>query len=393
MRGKLKRTLSAALACLMVLSLLSVNALAAGSSTTVLTVGTSTTLTADSHPGCTYTWTSSAPSVLDVSGSTNTATLTPLRAGFAEVTLTCQQISDPSCQWTDSWQFIVVKVPDTTDITAGIGGLSVSSSVDKTAAVVGDTLTYTIDVENTSKITLKNITVIDTLRNASGSVTISKGSGYTVNADGTVTIAALAPGASVTITAAYTITAGDAGKTINITVSAESGIIQGSGSSDGTSIELPTRPTLNTRDHTAYIIGYKDGTVKPNNKITRAEVTTIFFRLLTDESRTQFWCQTNSSSDVSLTNWFNNAVSTLSNAGVITGYPNGTFRPNSSITRAEFAAIAVRFSDEKADGACSFTDVPETHWAADSIALAEDLGWVNGYPDGTFRPNQPITPS
>ena len=153
----------------------------------------------------------------------------------------------------------------------------------------------------------------------------------------------------------------------------------------------PSKPTLNTEDHVAYIIGYEDGTVKPNNNITRAEVATIFFRLLSDDSRAQFWTQTNSYSDVALTNWFNNAVSTLSNAGVITGYPNDTFKPNASITRAEFAAIAARFSDAEATGICSFTDVPANHWAASYIALAEELGWINGYSDGTFRPNQPIT--
>ncbi|MCI6646791.1 MAG: S-layer homology domain-containing protein [Oscillospiraceae bacterium] len=150
-------------------------------------------------------------------------------------------------------------------------------------------------------------------------------------------------------------------------------------------------PTLNKEDHTAYIIGYEDGTVRPGNNITRAEVATIFFRLLTDESRAEYWCQTNAYSDVNSTDWFNNAVSTLGNAGIITGYPDGTFRPNAPITRAEFSAIAARFSDVVYNGNSSFTDVAANHWAARYITLAEYLGWVTGYPDGSFHPDQAIT--
>ena len=164
------------------------------------------------------------------------------------------------------------------------------------------------------------------------------------------------------------------------------------------------KPALNTEDHVAYIIGYpvdyvtgaptddmSRWPVKPQGNITRAEVATIFFRLLTDESRAYYWSQTNPYSDVGTGNWFNNAISTLSNAGIITGYPDGTFRPNAPITRAEFAAIAARFSEVIYNGGNSFTDVPENHWAARYIALAEYLGWINGYPDGTFKPEQNIT--
>ncbi len=150
------------------------------------------------------------------------------------------------------------------------------------------------------------------------------------------------------------------------------------------------KPSL-IEDHVAYIIGYEDGTVRPQNNITRAEVATIFFRLLTDESRADYWKTTNSFSDVAKGDWFNNAISTLSNAGIITGYPDGSFKPNASITRAEFAAISVRFSDVVYTQNSSFTDVDASHWAAKYISLAEYLGWVNGYPDGTFRPNNLIT--
>ena len=151
------------------------------------------------------------------------------------------------------------------------------------------------------------------------------------------------------------------------------------------------KPSLNKEDHVAYIIGYQDDTVRPQNNITRAEVATIFFRLLTDDSRAYYWSQTNDFSDVKADAWYNNAVSTMANAGVITGYPDGTFRPDAPITRAEFAAIAARFSDVDYAGECSFSDVPASFWGADEIALAEYLGWITGYEDNTFRPNQYIT--
>ncbi|MGM9651039.1 MAG: S-layer homology domain-containing protein, partial [Faecousia sp.] len=150
-------------------------------------------------------------------------------------------------------------------------------------------------------------------------------------------------------------------------------------------------PELNKIDHVAYIIGYTDGTVRPMNSITRAEVTTIFFRLLNDESRAVYWSQSNPYSDVTDTSWYNNAVSTMTNAGIVRGYPDGSFRPDQPITRAEFVALATRFSEVIYDGGNSFTDVPENHWAARYIALAEQLGWISGYPDGSFRPDQPIT--
>ena len=151
------------------------------------------------------------------------------------------------------------------------------------------------------------------------------------------------------------------------------------------------RPILNKDDHVAYIIGYEDGTVRPNNSITRAEVATIFFRLLTDDTRAHYWSQTNSYSDVHSGDWFNNAVSTMSAAGIITGYPDGTFRPNAPITRAEFAAIVARFSDQSAEYLGTFSDVSYTHWASGSIALAAKFGWVTGYEDNTFKPDQSIT--
>lgn len=149
---------------------------------------------------------------------------------------------------------------------------------------------------------------------------------------------------------------------------------------------------LNTEDHVAYIIGYEDGTVRPGANITRAEVATIFFRLLTDETRESYWSQSSGFTDVASGAWYNNAVSTLTRAGILDGYEDGSFRPNASITRAEFTKIAVSFF-KHAGGASAnpFNDVPDSAWYAEFVKAAAELGLIDGYEDGTFRPNAPIT--
>lgn len=149
---------------------------------------------------------------------------------------------------------------------------------------------------------------------------------------------------------------------------------------------------LNTEDHIAYIIGYEDGTVRPGANITRAEVATIFFRLLTDETRESYWSQSSGFTDVASGAWYNNAVSTLTRAGILDGYEDGSFRPNASITRAEFTKIAVSFF-KHVGGASSnpFNDVPDSAWYAEFVKAAAELGLIDGYEDGTFRPNAPIT--
>ena len=147
---------------------------------------------------------------------------------------------------------------------------------------------------------------------------------------------------------------------------------------------------LNTTDHFAYIVGYGNGEVRPQNNITRAEVATIFFRLLTDDVRDENLTKTNRYSDVAATAWYNTAVSTLSSMGIITGYPDGTFRPNAAITRAEFAAIAARFDNNGDKAAAKFSDIAN-HWAKDEISIAYNNGWITGYPNGTFGPQRDIT--
>ncbi|MDR0490378.1 MAG: S-layer homology domain-containing protein, partial [Oscillospiraceae bacterium] len=146
-------------------------------------------------------------------------------------------------------------------------------------------------------------------------------------------------------------------------------------------------------DHVAYIIGYPTGDVRPTRNVTRAEVATVFFRLLTDDFRREFWTRDNPYLDVAYSDWFNTAVSVMYNMEVITGYPGNVFRPNGDITRAELAAIASRFAKMmEMDGANSvtFSDIG-AHWAESDINYSALIGWVNGYTDGTYRPNQPIT--
>ena len=152
--------------------------------------------------------------------------------------------------------------------------------------------------------------------------------------------------------------------------------------------DVPTG--LNGDDHFAYIVGYPDGNVKPGGNITRAEVATIFFRLLTEDVRTANSTQANSLSDVSRGQWFNHAISTLSSMGIVKGNPDGTFDPDAPITRAEFAAIAARFDDKNTNTTSNFSDIA-SHWAKDEIGVAANKGWINGYPDSTFRPDQYIT--
>ena len=163
------------------------------------------------------------------------------------------------------------------------------------------------------------------------------------------------------------------------------------------------KPSLNTEDHYGYIVGYPVDyatgeptddqarkPVKPQGKITRAEVATIFFRMLTDESRNAYWSQSNSFTDVAADAWYNNAISTMANAGILDGYEDGSFHPNGYITRAEFATIAVRFFDLSYQGEDLFPDI-DGHWAQDYINQAADAGIIEGYPDGTFGPQKQIT--
>ena len=164
----------------------------------------------------------------------------------------------------------------------------------------------------------------------------------------------------------------------------------GGGTGGGTT---PNPPDLNTEDHFSYVVGYEDGMVKPENAITRAEVASIFYRLLKDDVRDENTTDVSEFSDVSASDWYGTTVATLSAMDIVRGYEDGTFRPNAPITRAEFAAIATRFFEET--GAeyepGTFDDVTGDEWFANAIADAVELGLIGGYPDGTVRPNNNIT--
>ena len=273
---------------------------------------------------------------------------------------------------------------------------------------VNDTLTYTITVKN-GEVALKDVTITDTFT-GKGDLNFRLPDGATVseNQDGTytITLGNLTAGQEVTITATYKVLRADASSNL-INAVKVNGTNPGGGEdptdedkTPETPVnpyrppirppEDPDKPELNTEDHYAYIVGYEDGSVQPEGDITRAEVATIFFRLLTDESRNEYWSQTNPYSDVSADDWFNNAVSTLTNAGVLDGYEDGTFKPNGNITRAEFATITARFFEATYEGENLFPDIAG-HWAQDYINEAANAGIVDGYEDGTFRPQQYIT--
>ena len=160
---------------------------------------------------------------------------------------------------------------------------------------------------------------------------------------------------------------------------------------DETKLTLaPIPEMLNGEDHYAYLLGYEDGTVRPNGSISRAEVATVLFRLLKDDVRAQNLTKDNAYSDVSDTAWYAAAVSTLSKMGVISGYPDGTFRPNAPITRAEFAAMIARFDETAKSADTPFTDI-SGHWAENAIGKAYGNGWVEGSSKTVFCPESNLT--
>jgi len=156
-------------------------------------------------------------------------------------------------------------------------------------------------------------------------------------------------------------------------------------------VTAPIPKILNGEDHMAYLFGYPDGTVRPEADITRAEYAAILYRLLRDEVRAQFETDDCAYSDVPLDAWYRTEVATLTNLGIFVGYPDGTFRGDQTISRAEVAVILAKLHDQKvSSGKTGFSDI-RSHWAEGDIKTIEKLNWVSGYPDGTFRPDDPIS--
>jgi len=309
--------------------------------------------------------------------------------------------------------------------------MSIEKTADRTTARVGDTIVYTIAIRNlneTGTLNVYDFVVIDpldtrltfvpdTVRAAvynSDSVQQSVAAFVYGHENGELRVTLkekeLPAGSYIVIKFDVTVAVNTAGQTIGNTVILEDANAEeidrgttyvtirasGSGGRPGGGDNETTRPDLPeldvfTDDHISYLVGFPDGTIRPNNTITRAEVATIFFRLFDDSYRTQIWRQSNPFSDVVTTNWFNNAVSTLTNANILEGFPDGTFRGNQAITRAEFVAIIARFLDDTDyDGADRFNDI-SGHWAREYINVVGQYDWIRGFAGGDFRPNQNIT--
>ena len=147
---------------------------------------------------------------------------------------------------------------------------------------------------------------------------------------------------------------------------------------------------LNNENHFAYIVGYEDGLVRPNADITRAEVAAIFFRLLKDDVRDSNLTAENAFNDVAFGLWHNKSISTMAHVGILKGRTSDTFVPNAPITRAEFAAICSRFDRSNVEIKSDFNDI-SGHWVENEIRRAASLGWIQGYTDGSFKPDQNIT--
>ncbi|MDD6189932.1 MAG: S-layer homology domain-containing protein [Clostridiales bacterium] len=284
-------------------------------------------------------------------------------------------------------------------VTVMNAALSVKKVADKTSITVGNKVTYTITVSNTGNVALTDVAITEKFSGDFSEIFDVNGADKT---DSGFDVGELKAGESRKISFSYNATKPETltnfvvaqgtyapDKTVKDEAYAENVTVYNEYVPPVVPV-IPPRPELKKGDHVSYIIGYPDGGVHPDDAITRAEAATIFFRMLTDESRAEFWCQKNDFTDVSPDDWFNNAVSTMANAKIIEGYPDGSFRPNAPVSRAEFAAIAARFSDAVSDGVTDFFDVSDSHWAFTYIAKANELGWVKG-DSGYFRPDDNMT--
>jgi uncharacterized repeat protein (TIGR02543 family) len=312
---------------------LSASSISAGSTSTA-------TVTASnfSGSGLTYTWSSSNPAVATVpaSATTGTATITGVSAGTATI----------SCDVSDGITTVTASASIT--VTGGGGGGGGGG---------GTTATYTVSFNSQGGSNVSNIT------------SISSGSKITAPVNPTR--------AGYTFTGWYKESGCENKWNFSTDTVTKNTTLYAAWKADGT-------------NHFAYISGKAGGIFSPDIQMTRAEVAVTFARLL-QESSEFTGSYSNTFMDVSTGAWYANAVGFVQSMGLINGYPDGSFRPENNITRAEFAAIVNRFADAAVSGSISYTDVPESHWAYSYIRTISNSGWTNGYPDGSFRPENNIT--
>lgn len=288
--------------------------------------------------------------------------------------------------------------------------LTVTKTASAESLEACETVDFTITVTNAGEGPLSDITLTDLFEGGAGELVFADlPAGVIRNDDGSFAIAGLAPGESVEIKSAYTALEEDEGKTLTNSAAAKSS--GGASGEDKVSVEVEdggiyvppsdkpghetpaenaVPPMLNGEDHFAYVIGYDDGTVRPEGQITRAEVATIIFRLLDPEVRDENLTAENGFEDVGEDDWYNTAVSTLVKLGIISGRSDTSFDPDAPITRAEFATLFARFDESGTEPAGGFSDL-SGHWARESVGRAAALGWIDGYEDGSFRPDNRIT--
>ena len=271
----------------------------------------------------------------------------------------------------------------------------IDKQADRRVALIGTPINYTIIVTNESEIDMTDFVVEDALNNLVEFVVDSLRVNGAVSATATyiggvirVPLETLKPGDSVTITFQVIVLDQAVGEVIENTAYLRHEELPDLYATAEVEVEvLYIRPNP---VHYAYLIGRPSGWIYPGDDVTRAETATIFFRLICDQYRINIWSQANPFSDVPLPNWYNNAVSTMANAGFLLGRPDGTFGPNDAITRAEFATIISRFMNVTHTGGDLFPDIAG-HWAADAINAAAYVGWVLGDAQGNFRPNDNLT--
>ena len=284
----------------------------------------------------------------------------------------------------------------------GAEGITVTKIPAQTSVTAGGTITWTVTVRNLGNAEAKGLILTDTLEGAV--VTAPDGvdpASFSVPAGGQVVFTVTYKNARAgTYTNHVEVSqpeySSDGGNWSKKIAEDDSKVVTVRDPYDPDDPHVPLgspgKPVLNTEDHYSYIIGYKDGTLQPYGTITRGEVATIFFRLLTDETREEYWSQTNNYSDCNSQLWCNNAISTLSNMGIIDGFADGTFRPYAKITRAQFAKIAVGFFETtREDYEGFFTDVSIGAWYTEYVEAAARVGLIQGFEDGAFRPNSNIT--